>query len=299
VPAPAAAARFQAALKAESGEGQGSKAKRILGIAATVVVLAVVAVVVFKLGTSAQKKINEASQRARENDEGGGQVGHIAELYQVLDATDPDKMRGLPVEDPASRASGKYRALAKAAAQTTPGAQEMRVVKPAWTLELAEVKLQPSKVNGTLSGVEFKCDAARLDAFSASSYALTFRQGEGFVADREATVYLRLKPGEKIEGHTWAIAKDQTSDVPQVLKRWKPAPAAALQQKTYKNGYVMTLEFDKASEGILPGRIYLALPDEEKSVVAGSFIASIRVVPPPGSQNQPKPTGQRDYDGGE
>jgi hypothetical protein len=296
--APTGAARFQAALDAEAGGERGGKTKRVLALAATVVVLGVVAFVGFKLATSAQQKFNEARQRDSENNEGGGQVSHIAELYQVLDATDPDKRRGLPASTPASKTSGKYRALAKDAAQATPGAQELPVVKPTWTLELADVKLQPSKANGVLSGAEFTPDAARLDAFTASSYALTLRQGEGFIPDREATVYLRLKPGEKIEGHTWTVTKDKTTDVPQVIKRWKPASASALQQKTYKNGHVMKLEFEKASEGILPGRIYLALPDDEKSVVAGSFIASIRVVTPTG-QNRPKPAGQRDYDGGE
>jgi len=266
--------------------------KKVLAIAAAVVAIAVAGFFMFKVTSSWQGKFNEARQREQEDGEGGGgQVGHIAELYQVLDATDLDKMRDAG-DRAESKRSGKYRTLAKAAALTTPGAQDLPVVKPTWTLDLAAVKISPSKVNGTISGTEFVSDAARLDAFSAASFALTLRQGTNFSSDREATVYLRLKPGEKIEGHTWNVGKDATTDIPSVAKRWKANPGTPLQQKTYKNGYAMKLEFDKATEGILSGRIYLALPDEEHSVLAGSFLAMIRLP----TAAQPNPAGRRDSD---
>jgi hypothetical protein len=121
------------------------------------------------------------------------------------------------------------------------------------------------------------------------------RQGTNFSSDREATVYLRLKPGEKIEGRAWSVDKDLTTDVPAVAKRWRADPRTPLQQKTYKNGYAMKLEFDKATEGVLSGRIYLALPDEEHSVLAGSFLAMIRLP----TAAQPNPAARRDEDWGE
>lgn len=280
---------------AGGGDATGGGLKKVLAIAATVVLLAVAGFGVFKLANLGQSKFNEARQREQEQgDGGGGQVGHIAELYQVLDATDLDKMRD--ADDKAeARRSGKYRALAKAAALTTPGAQDLPVVKPAWTLDLAAVKIPASKVNGTIAGTEFVSDAARLDAFSAASYALTLRQGTNLSSDREATVYLRLKPGEKIEGHTWSVAPDATADIPSVAKRWKANPRTPLRQQTYKTGYALKLEFDKATEGILPGRIYLALPDDEHSVLAGSFLAMIRLP----SAAQPNPAVRREDDWGE
>jgi len=39
----------------------------------------------------------------------------------------------------------------------------------------------------------------------------------------------------------------------------------------YVEGYAMRLEFGKESDGKVPGKIYLCLPDEGKSFVAGTF----------------------------
>ena len=51
----------------------------------------------------------------------------------------------------------------------------------------------------------------------------------------------------------------------------------ALQQKSFANGYAMKLEFGKLTDDGLPGKIYVALPDAEQTVVAGVFNAEIRV----------------------
>jgi hypothetical protein len=62
------------------------------------------------------------------------------------------------------------------------------------------------------------------------------------------------------------------ADVPRVLKRWKPSATAAVQQKFFTTGYAMKLELGQApSDGNIPGKIFLALPDTEQSVVAGLF----------------------------
>ncbi|MGH8245437.1 MAG: hypothetical protein ACREUU_03290 [Gammaproteobacteria bacterium] len=46
----------------------------------------------------------------------------------------------------------------------------------------------------------------------------------------------------------------------------------------------MKLEFEKAVSGIIAGKIYLALPDPEQSVIAGEFRADIRVPTAAGSR---------------
>jgi len=48
------------------------------------------------------------------------------------------------------------------------------------------------------------------------------------------------------------------------------------EQKSYMQGYVMKLSFAQAQNGRVAGRIYVCLPDEEKTVVAGTFEAEIR-----------------------
>jgi hypothetical protein len=59
--------------------------------------------------------------------------------------------------------------------------------------------------------------------------------------------------------------------VPQILKRWKATPSSAMQQKFFSTGYAMKLELGQAADGTIPGKIFLALPDPEQSVVAGIF----------------------------
>ena len=49
--------------------------------------------------------------------------------------------------------------------------------------------------------------------------------------------------------------------------------------------------FGQATNGHMPGRIYLCLPDPDKSFVAGTFDAKIliRKTPPPGKRPPPAP----------
>jgi len=49
---------------------------------------------------------------------------------------------------------------------------------------------------------------------------------------------------------------------------------------------VMKLVFGQAASGRQPGKIYICLPDKEKSVVAGAFEAEIRRPAP--ARRQPK-----------
>jgi hypothetical protein len=97
-------------------------------------------------------------------------------------------------------------------------------------------------------------------------------QGKLASPDRDLLVYLHLKPGEKLAGHTWEITPD-TKGGPQVWKRWKPDPRYALKPQTYNTGYAMKLELGAVAGGEIPGKIFVALPDTEKSVVAGVFTA--------------------------
>jgi hypothetical protein len=39
--------------------------------------------------------------------------------------------------------------------------------------------------------------------------------------------------------------------------------------------YAMKLEFGKAKDGMVPARIYVCLPDDGRSVVAGTFMLKL------------------------
>ena len=114
-------------------------------------------------------------------------------------------------------------------------------------------------------------ELARIDAISGSQ-VLRLMQGNPASPDREIIVYLKLKAGEALTNRVWAISSDMRTSVPTVVKRWKPNPKYAAQQRPFNSGYTMKLQLGNMDEnGQLEGRIFLALPDTEQSVVAGIF----------------------------
>jgi hypothetical protein len=211
--------------------------------------------------------------REREAADGdGGQIGHIAELNSVLDATDPAKQAysGYPVRE-------------------TETPVEEKINPPVWTLDVTAAKIPSGKANGTISGSPFVIDRAYLQKLP-NGYALTVRQGTGFQAEREVLITLPLKPSENLDARTWKVGTSTTNSNPRVTKRW--LAGGRQHTKVYTNGYVLTLEFGRSTIDGLPARIFVALPDEEKSVVGGSFEASFLLA---GGTAAPRPV-RRDYD---
>lgn len=225
-------------------------------------------------------------------------MGHIATLYDALDATDPNKYSrfGDSATEEAKRERERAKGRAGGGTNTASGAEE-KPVPPKWTLEIDKVKLQRGKVNGSLAGTNFVAGGVFVDV-NGGVNLLSFREGTNFFSDRELLVYLKLKPGENLVGQSWTIGPDTRTNVPNVVKRWRPNPRFAPQQKAFANGYAMKLEFMNQSEELVQGRIYLALPDTEQSVVAGQFTATIRqarpvaAAAPVTTRPQPRPQQQ-------
>lgn len=234
-----------------------NKALEALKIVAVIAVLGVAGFFGFKYVKQWQDKRNADSAREARNRD-GGQVGHIANLYEVLDATEPGHGLGASsLRDDDLRAGRE---------------KNKPPVAPVWTLDLAAAKIPDSPVNGTISGAtNFVAEETRLDV-SNGSLVLRFVQGTLLAPERELLIYLRLKAGEKLAGHTWSITAD-TKPALQVTKRWKPAPGLAPKLQSYSTGYAMKLELGSVSQGEIPGKIFIALPDTEHSVVAGIFTA--------------------------
>jgi hypothetical protein len=51
----------------------------------------------------------------------------------------------------------------------------------------------------------------------------------------------------------------------------KPAGVQA-----YTTGYAMRLDLGKEQRGLIPAKLYLCLPDERKSWIAGSFVLDLQ-----------------------
>ena len=259
---------------AAAASDKAARIKQIATIAACVLLLPPAGYYGFIAIRDYQAKLNVGRQKAAEDSE-GGQVGHIAGLYDALDATDPSKH---PTIYEPSIASGP-RGSAPAGTNTASGAVEEKPVPPKWTLEIDKVKLQRGKVNGKISGTNFLAGGAFVDV-NGATHVLSFREGTNYLSDREVLLYLKLKPGESLKGQSWTISPDTRTNVPTVVKKWRPNPRFAPQQKSFANGYAMKLEFVNQSEDLAQGRIYVALPDPEQTVVAGQFNATVRQVRP-------------------
>ena len=249
---------------------------KIVGFIVLLALLAAGGVFGFQKIKEAQDKSNAKSKEAAANSD-GGEFGHAKALYDVLDATEPGgrMMGGSSARKRPAPGPGAAPTMAPGGAANPAGAasaQSQAVVPPTYTLETNAIKIPESKVNGMISGTNFVSDAARLDV-SGGALILRFYQGQLTSPDRAVLLYLHLKPGEKLAGHTWSIGPD-TKGGPQVLKMWKPAGGTQPTTKNFATGYAMDLELNQIANKQLSGKIFLALPDAEQSVIAGSFEAT-------------------------
>jgi len=244
-----------------------------------------------------QEKTN-AKRRETEKNSDGGEVGHIANLYGVLDATDPDKRgasgRSSSGANP-SRIANSATVAVPADGTAAPAAivdKQLPVIAPVWTLDVASAKIPEGQLTGKVAATNFAADIIRIDRVSGAQ-VLTLRQGAASSPDRELLIYLHLNPGEALAGHSWTISQDMTAPAaPRVLKRWKTDPKFAPQQKFFSTGYALKLELGQPADGVMPAKIFLALPDTEQSVIGGLFKippSSPEVTAQPGAQPVAQP----------
>jgi hypothetical protein len=164
-----------------------------------------------------------------------------------------------------------------------PPPKELPVLPAVWTLDVEQAKIPEGKANGTISGTNFVVESAM-----CTPQVLRLYQGASVSPDREVLLYLRLNPGESLTNHNWTVSKDMRGKgVPQVVKRWKTNPRYAPQARTFSSGYAMKLELGQVTSNLISGKIFLALPDTEQSVVAGQFKALTTLAPAAPSGEQP------------
>jgi DNA-directed RNA polymerase subunit RPC12/RpoP len=152
-----------------------------------------------------------------------------------------------------------------------------------WSLDLAQADCPETTAAGSVHGSGFFCERATLQGGN-----LTLRQGPKWPPDLGITVEFFAHQGEELSGKSIEISADRDPPLPKVTLRWKDDAHKAANQKV-SSGYALKAAFGAASNGLIPGKIYLALPDDAKSVVAGTFVAEIRKPPAPKSPSAPKP----------
>ena len=143
-----------------------------------------------------------------------------------------------------------------------------------WTLNLADRTFPEARAAGRINGRSFAMEKA-----TVTGGALTLRHGTRTPAEMSVTIHLFAKQGEDLAGQSINLDVSRTN-APKVTVRWKDEQLQPATQ-TYRTGYALKIEFDPVAGGTLPGKIYLCLPDDAKSCVAGTFAAEIRKPAPP------------------
>jgi hypothetical protein len=248
-----------------------------------------------------QNRLN-AERRKVEKTSDGGEMGHIANLYNVLDATEPGGrglggLKGGSGTGPRQRDAETPRSIplpAGANANGQPGATaagssqpQVPLIPAIWTLDLPTAKIPEGRVNGSIAGTNFVAETASITATpTAQVFRLT--QGAANSPDREILIYLHVKSGESLSGRSWTVSTDmKPPEAPQVAKRWKTNPRYAPTMKQFTTGYAMKLEFGQLTNNMIGGKIFVALPDTEQSVVAGVFNATANLTVPTATPGTP------------
>jgi len=105
--------------------------------------------------------------------------------------------------------------------------------------------------------------------------------------EREVLLRIRQSTSQPLPVGKRLVVRPDASEGPNVPLAMITIPGK--QGHVAANGYAMTLEMGERKGGKLPGKIYLSLNDEEKSFLAGTFIAAARrlAIEPPGMEDVP------------
>jgi predicted RNA-binding Zn-ribbon protein involved in translation (DUF1610 family) len=155
-----------------------------------------------------------------------------------------------------------------------------------WTLDLTNAVFPEATAAGKIHHSGFLCERAML-----RGGLLSLRQGKTWPWDLAVSVKLFVRQGDELSGKTVRIDPARTH-VPPVVLRWKEADQQPATE-TIPGGYALRLMFGEATNGRMPGKIYLCLPDAAKSVVAGTFDAEIRKPSPPKNPPPSPPNPKR------
>ncbi|MGO9199512.1 MAG: hypothetical protein ACLQM8_03090 [Limisphaerales bacterium] len=226
----------------------------------------------------------------------GGEVAGAMDVNDALNGAEPNRPASSLKDGVRKRAGGRRvpgvpaagdsaRALADnggpdGSSVALAAANALPVVAPAHTMDVSSVTIPASKVNGVISGSPFVADMARIDKMG-TAYVLTLRQGGGLTPDRAVRVFLHLQGTGGPTNQTFTVSPDAKDPaVSEVAKLWKTSAGFAPTEKDFFSNYALKLELGNMDKGLIPGKIFLALPDTDKTVVAGQFLTPV-IMPDP------------------
>jgi hypothetical protein len=138
-----------------------------------------------------------------------------------------------------------------------------------WTLNLTNASIPNSDVAGRIHGHGFLCEHA-----TWKSGRLSLRQGPTASPDLGITISLGPRQPAEFAGKQILVNPATPTPGARVVLRWKGEQQDPITEHIHA-GYAMNLIFAPVADGRVRGKIYVALPDEEKSFAAGNFEAEI------------------------
>lgn len=130
-----------------------------------------------------------------------------------------------------------------------------------------ELVIPAHPAKGRIQKADFSVESTDIE-----SGVLTLRQG-----NTEVKLFLRTNPWEVPVGRSFQILNQASSaNAPLVRVRWREAGQEAPRQRDFSEKYTLKLELGQEMARRVTGKIYLVLPDEDKSQVAGTFTAEVR-----------------------
>lgn len=158
----------------------------------------------------------------------------------------------------------------------------------AWHDNLSNVSIPDQPVQGRLYGRAFALDQATL-----GGNILELRQGEDFFPDLAVKIFL-FDEAAGLPGRTFNFETPAELGGPHIHTQWRKPGENVPETDILMEGYTLRLEFGQASNGRIPVGIYLCLPDEQRSVIAGHCTATLKDRPEGGSLTLiPDPTAQQ------
>ncbi len=151
-----------------------------------------------------------------------------------------------------------------------------------WNLDLSDAKIPETDASGSIHGRAFTLEHASLTGSN-----LTLRVGHSGSVELGLNIYFFNRQPEELAGKTAEIKPTDTT-APRVTLRWK---GDKKESQTFHSGYAMKVEFSAPENGALPGKIFISLPDDSKSWVAGTFRAEMHKpgAPKPKAPAPPRP----------
>lgn len=128
----------------------------------------------------------------------------------------------------------------------------------AWTMDVKDAQIPDGSVSGEIHGQNFEFKRAILRGGN-----LKFISADG------AEYVLIHGLGQDIANNTFEANTNSTSGNLKVEIAW--GDNGQNNTQSFDMGYAMELKFDAAQKRKIPGHIYLCLPDDSKSYLAGNF----------------------------